>query len=131
MLDCFKQENVDWYLKARKEKYLNSNIKDPNFDISYFNEWLSGFIEAEGCFSIRTNHNNHSFSIGQNKDKYILDYIKNCFNISNQVRNIDDKFWLIEVYRKSVLLKIIAHCNKYPLLGEKKLSFNKFKDLFE
>jgi len=28
------------------------------------------FIEAEGCFSIR-NSNNHSFSIGQNDDRYL------------------------------------------------------------
>ena len=131
MLECFKRENVDWYLKARNNKYRSSNINEPQFENSYFNEWLSGFIEAEGCFSIRTNHNNHSFSIGQNKDKYILDYIKNYFNISNQVRNINNKFWLIEVYRKSVLIKIVDHCIKYPLLGEKILSFNKFKGLFK
>lgn len=131
MLECFKQENVDWYLRTRDKKYLNYNIKDPNFDKSYINEWLSGFIEAEGCFSVRTNQNNHSFSIGLNKDKYILDYIKNYFNISNQVRIINNKFWFIEVYRKSVLLNIINHCIKYPLLGEKILSFNKFKVLFK
>ena len=58
-------------------------------------------------------------------------YIKNYFNISNQVRNINNKFWLIEVYRKSVLIKIVDHCIKYPLLGEKILSFNKFKGLFK
>ncbi len=102
-----------------------------NIDNSYFNEWLSGFIEAEGCFSIRKTSNNHSFSIGQNKDKIILDKIKNHFNITNQVRIIDDKFWFIEVYKKSALIKIINHCIEYPLLGEKRLSFNKFRDLFK
>ena len=91
---------------------------------------MSGFIEAEGCFSIRKN-NNSSFSIGQKNYLYLLNLIKSHFNIPNKIRNTKNKFWLIEVYRKSVLLKIIAHCNKYPLLGEKKLSFNKFKDLFE
>lgn len=131
MLECFKQENVDWYLRTRDKKYLNYNIKDPNFDKSYINEWLSGFIEAEGYFSVKTNHNNHSFTIGHKKDKYLLDYIKNYFNISNQVRIINNKFWFIEVYRKSVLLNIIDHCIKYPLLGEKILSFNKFKVLFK
>ena len=52
---------------------------------NYFNEWLSGFIEAEGCFSIRTTSNNHSFSIAQNDDKYILDKIKHHFNITNKI----------------------------------------------
>ena len=36
---------------------------------------MSGFIEAEGCFSIRKN-NNHSFSIGQNDDIYLINAIK-------------------------------------------------------
>jgi hypothetical protein len=36
--------------------------------------------------------NNHSFSIGQKKDKYILDAIKNHFDIKNEVRKINNKF---------------------------------------
>lgn len=96
--------------------------------------FAAGFIEAEGSFSIRTTSNNHSFSIGQNDDKYILDKIKNHFNItrkSQQVRKINDRFWLIEVYKKSTLINIINHCIEYPLLGEKILSFTKFRDLFK
>lgn len=130
MLKCFKVNNVDWYLKTRKFKYLNSEIKNFDFDSSYFNEWLSGFIEAEGCFSIRTTNNNHSFSIGQINDKYILDKIKVYFKVETQIRKVGDKFWVLEVYRKSVLKNIIEHCIKYPLMGEKVLSFNKFKSLF-
>jgi hypothetical protein len=131
MLECFEQNNVEWYLNARNNKYLNSNVEILNIDNSYFNEWLSGFIEAEGSFSIRTTSNNHSFSIGQNDDKYILDKIKNHFYITNQVRKINDRFWIIEVFKKSTLINIINHCIEYPLLGEKKLSFTKFRDLFK
>jgi hypothetical protein len=131
MLECFEQNNVEWYLNARDKKYLNYNVEILNIDNSYFNEWLSGFIEAEGSFSIRTTSNNHSFSIGQNDDKIILDKIKNHFNITNQVRKINDRFWFIEVYKKSILKNIINHCIEYPLLGEKILSFTKFRDLFK
>ena len=143
MLKCFEKNNVEWYLNTRDKKYLintapGCGVADAephvgilNIDNSYFNEWLSGFIEAEGCFSIRKTSNNHSFSIGQNKDKIILDKIKNHFNVTNQVRIIDDKFWFIEIYKKSALIKIINHCIEYPLLGEKRLSFNKFRDLFK
>ena len=130
LLKSFEQNNIDWYLKARKFKYINPEIKNFDFEISYFNEWLSGFIEAEGCFCIRTTHNNHSFSIGQKNDKYLLDQIKDHFNIKNQIKNVGDNFWFIEVYRKSVIRDIIIHCTRYPLLGEKILSFNKFKDFF-
>jgi hypothetical protein len=131
MLECFQQNNVEWYLNARDTKYLNSNTDIINIDYNYFNEWLSGFIEAEGCFSIRKVSNNHSFSIGQKYDKYIIDTIKNHFNAQNEVRELNNKFWLIEIYRKLTLIKIINHCINYPLLGEKTLSFIQFRDLFK
>jgi hypothetical protein len=129
MLECFERENVKWYLNSRDKKYLITNTEVVNIDYLYFNEWLSGFIEAEGCFSFRFN-SNHSFSIGQNDDKYLIDTIKTHFEIKSQVRNTKKRFWLIETYRKSTLVNIINHCIKYPLLGAKVLSFSKFKDLY-
>jgi len=84
----------------------------------YFNGWVSGFIEAEGCFSIRKN-NNHSFSIGQNDDIYLINAIKQFFGTANAVRNAYSNFYSIEIYKKETLKLIINHFNNYPLLGEK------------
>jgi hypothetical protein len=133
MLECFNKNNVEWYLNERNNKYNNFNIinQSYNIDYSYFNEWLSGFIETEGCFSIRKTSNNHSFSIGQNNDKYILEMIKTHFFIKNNIRLINNKFWFIEVYNKLILINIINHCLQFPLLGEKALSLYKFRDLFK
>jgi Cytochrome C and Quinol oxidase polypeptide I/LAGLIDADG endonuclease len=131
MLECFQQNNVVWYLNVRNKKYLNPNLDIVKINYNYFNEWLSGFFEAEGCFVIRDKSNNHSFSIYQNNDKYILEAIKNHFDIKNQIKKINNKFWFIEIYRKLILIKIINHCINYPLLGEKILSFTKFRDLFK
>jgi len=130
MLECFQQNNVEWYLNARNKKYLNQKLDNVKIDYNYFNEWLSGFIEAEGYFSIRNISNNHSFSIRQTNDKYILDAIKIHFDIKNEIRKTNNNIWFIEIYRKLSLIKIINHCINYPLLGEKILSFTKFKDLF-
>jgi hypothetical protein len=133
MLECLSHNSVENYLNTRKNKYLNPINEDINIDMRsfYFKEWLSGFIEAEGCFSIRKSFKIYYFSIGQNDDKYIMDKIINHFNISNKVRKIGNRFFIIEVYRKSTLINIINHCIEYPLLGEKRTSFNIFRDLFK
>lgn len=126
---CLTNTSVDIYLSNRNLKYdkqlaiIKSNMK--NKIPSYFKEWLSGFIEAEGCFSIRKS-NNHSFSIGQNDDIYLIHAIKQYFEVNNKVRNSHGKFYSLEVYNKKVLLKIITHCNNYPLLGEKLESLKRF-----
>ena len=60
---------------------------------------MSGFIEAEGCFSIRKN-NNHSFSIGQNDDIYLINAIKQFFGVANAIRNPYLNFYSIEIYKK-------------------------------
>lgn len=128
---CLIDNSVETYLLNRDLKYnqqldiINSNInsKIP----SYFKAWLSGFIEAEGCFSIRKS-NNHSFSIGQNDDTYLIEAIKQYFEATNKVRNLYGKFYSLEVYKKEALVKIITHCYNYPLLGEKLESLKKFKE---
>jgi autonomous glycyl radical cofactor GrcA len=125
---CLTETSVEKYLFARDTKFkeqsaiINANFKVP----TYFKAWLSGFIEAEGCFSIRKT-NTHSFSIGQNDDVYLIDAIKQYFEISNKVRNPYGNFYFIEVYKKEVLAKIVAHCTNYPLLGEKLESLKKFR----
>jgi hypothetical protein len=87
---------------------------------------LSGFIEAEGCFSIRKS-TYHSFSIAHKYDMELIESIKTYFEIKTQLRLIKGDIWSLETYRKTTLLNIINHCNEYPLLGEKNLSYEKFK----
>lgn len=136
---CLSKNSIDWYLSNRNFKYANQIviIKSDLFGLernsfflpNYFKEWLSGFIEAEGCFSIRKN-NNHSFSIGQNFDIYLINVIKQYFEIQNLVRNPYPNFFSIEVYKKEILNKIIDHCYSYPLLGEKAETLKKFNRIF-
>lgn len=130
---CLTNTSVETYLLNRDLKYnqqlaiIDSNIY---YNIpSYFKAWLSGFIEAEGCFSIRKS-NNHSFSIGQNDDVYLIDAIKQYFEVTNKVRNPYGKFYFLEIYKKEVLEKIITHCINYPLMGEKVKSLNNFQKVF-
>lgn len=136
---CLKDNSVNLYLNNRNLKYSNQLHIIKSFQAKqeanlfiphYFPSWLAGFIEAEGCFSLRVKQN-HSFSIGQNDDFYLLYAIKNLFKISNMVRNPYKNFYLLEIYKKETLNRIISHCTSYPLLGEKSQSLSKFIKVFQ
>jgi hypothetical protein len=85
---------------------------------------MHGFIEAQGYFTL-SQTNNHSFSIGQQFDSYLMKTIKNFFGASNKVRlvgkNLD--FYVIEIYRKETLSRIYTHFTHSPLLGQKHIDF--------
>ncbi len=140
---CLLKNSVDWYLANRNSKFINqvTIIKSGPFGgfakeincfalPNYFNGWISGFIEAEGCFSIRKD-DKLSFSIGQNDDIYLINAVKQFFGATNKVRSIKVNFYFLEIYKKEVLKKIINHFNNYPLLGEKAVSLQKFNQKFK
>jgi len=129
-----KNRALENYFNNRDLKYKEqSNIVSQSASSFkkpiYFKEWLSGFIEAEGCFIIRKSKS-HSFLIGQNDDKYLIEAIKKYFEATNIVRNPSKNLYSIEIYRKEIIRKIIIHCTNYPLLGEKLDKFKKFSKEF-
>ena len=126
MKNCLIHNDINLYFYQRKNKYRSKIWFKPNLNCDYFNEWLSGFIEAESSFNFRVNKN-HSFSIGQKNEKKLIDKIKSYFNIQSTIRCVGRDFWVIETYRKSTLLQIIKHCDEYPLLGQKVMSYYKLK----
>ncbi|MCL6366949.1 hypothetical protein EXT60_22385, partial [Pectobacterium carotovorum subsp. carotovorum] len=141
---CLLNPDVDLYLENRNKKFesqkelisklTKAQTKSVKITVqpSYFESWLSGFIEAEGCFCLREK-NNHSFSIGQKNDKFLIEMIKNYFNLSNNIRILKDNFYLLEVYKKESLRLIVNHClsSKNPLLGNKAKSLALFLTKFK
>ena len=118
---------VTWYLKNRDRKY---DLKDQGtklkYDkLDYYKEWLSGFIEAEGCFSKRRK-GLKSFSIGQKGDEEIIKSIKEYFRIEKKVRKLRGDMYLIEIFNKEELERINEHIKKNCLLGEKRISYERF-----
>lgn len=144
MLLNMELNSYEFYINNRNNKYnnnlytnydiilinkINELLINNNFNIPYFNSWVSGFIEAEGCFSLRKAKNN-SFSISQKYDYNIILAIKSLFNINNKIREPKYKFYLIEVYKKESLSKIYSHLLNYPLLGNKYIQFKTFYNNF-
>lgn len=135
--------NRDNMYNNKKDLLIKLNKNDFIEFPSYFNGWLSGFIEAEGNFSLVFNKKGQlrksSFSIGQNDELHILKKIK-CYFESNNKMTKDNKklkfrantlnseyyrFFLYNALSRNLIFK---HFEKYPLLGQKKLSYNKFYD---
>lgn len=144
---CLINNNINEYLINRENKYnieiYKNNIeiyeyllKEINIEylknLDYFNEWLAGFIEAEGCFSTRLNNNFQSFSISQKNEKSLIEFIRNKFSYEKNLTKIlcRKEVYIWEVYNYIVHKNIIDFLNIYPLLGEKKLSFDKFVIFF-
>ena len=92
---------------------------------SYYSGWVAGFIEAEGCFCVRKN-TTQSFSIGQKNDASIVLSIKYFFGFQNKVQHKKQNMYVLEGSHRHVLGKLIEFLQKYPLLGEKRVSFEKF-----
>ncbi len=132
---CLLKNDVAWYLENRRDKYRDAParrelLRSSSISLrSYYKPWLSGFVEAEGCFTLRANSSrNHSFSISQKGDDYLLESIRVFFRIPNEVRGVarremPPQFFILETYRRDVWKRMIEHFTQHPLLGEKRESF--------
>lgn len=127
---CLKNNSVKNYLNQRNSKYNDKpneieKLSKSVIPISYFANWLSGFIEAKGYFFTRKS-GYHFFSIEQNEDFYLLVNIKKFFNLTVTIKNTSKKIFFIECYKKESLNTIVNHFTYHPLLGEKSKSYYEF-----
>lgn len=128
--NCLEHNNVELYLQQRNSKYDNpkifkyTSLEDLPF---YYPSWLSGFIEAEGCFSI-TKKGVLSYSIAQKYEKLLITSIKEYFQATSyKTLHRANELFEIKIYNKDCLKRIVAHCTNFPLQGEKKESLEIFK----
>lgn len=128
------------FLENRKNKYKNKTYMLHNasgIPPLYFPAWLSGFIEAEGNFSLVFNKNGvlrkSAFTIGQNDELHILNMIKTYFKSENKIikdkKNLKSKefdYYRLHLYNSLSRKLLFEHFNLYPLLGHKYISYSKF-----
>ena len=140
--ECMKRQSVEWYLLNRSKKYAPEEYTvewEPPTTLAGRGTWLSGFIEAEGCFTLRgASSKVKSFSIFQKGERDLLRAISAYFGGEERSRLVLNKKqrktqnhppeggYALEVYNPSVLERIVAHCTLFPLYGEKKNSLEIF-----
>ena len=101
-------------------------------------EYISGYIDGEGCFSISFSKRDKflvgwetkpSFSVSQNEDRaQILFLMQEFFECGFIRRDYSDKTLKYEVRSLSDLInKVIPHFKKYPLVSAKQRDFKFFE----
>ena len=115
---------MDEYFAARSIKYsTRSTLTYPSTLPLYFSDWLSGFIEAEGSFAIRSGSIGFSFSTGQLNDQYLMRMILEYFNQSHLTvqlkNNLSAPFYFIEIGNLKGVTSVVQHLLNCPLQGHK------------
>lgn len=127
----------DLLFKLNQETNLSTKIP------FYFPAWLSGFIEAEGNFSLVFNEKGilrkSAFTIGQNDELHILNMIKTYFQSKNKIikdkkkikiNNNESDYYRLYVYNAFSRKLLFEHFDKNPLLGSKKKSYSIFYNYY-
>jgi hypothetical protein len=104
-------------------------LQDPKFilqNIWYFNNWLVGFVVAEGSFFVQANKE-ISFSVSQKGNKVLIESIQLMFKPSRAIYYSEkNKVYLVRMSSIRDIQKVInffSFENHYPLIGYKKDSY--------
>jgi len=138
----FYSKNLPLFIHSCQEPTLND-------------AWLSGFTDAEGCFSVKINNGKHMFYVqvifilDQKNAEVVLNKIAfllttsakaklRTVNKSIKGQNLTDYYntmFRLSVYcndrKKPSYDRLSNYFNKYPLKTSKQESFNKWTKIFE
>lgn len=126
LADVVLYNNLNPYLRPNHTPF--TSIVDI-LSSPYFNNWLVGFIEAEGCFSIykpaNSSNNTVSFEIRQTNGLQIINAIKSCLAIKanpyiDKTNSVHLKTTSIEGIKKVIKFLSIAEAK---LKGYKRLQY--------
>lgn len=117
-------------LRFKPVNFSNSTIKPTLKDA-----WLSGFTDAEGCFSVSIYSNSNRFSIifdlaqkGE-ENKIILDLLVTLFNVGKIYKHSNPLTYNYRVNGLSHTAKLFNYFDTYELRTKKLKSYILWKDL--
>ena len=105
-----------------------------DIDRDSFGNWLSGFVDGEGCFQLyvakdryKTPHARFAIVLRQD-DRQILDLIQSYWACGGILSRVSHKRSInpcvhYQVQRASDLAHLVAHFDKYPLRAKKAQDF--------
>lgn len=106
--------------------YDLQNSKLISQNIWYFNNWLVGFVVAEGSFFVQANKE-IAFSISQKGNKELIEAIHSLFKPSRAIYYSESKnVYLVSMSSVKDIQKVInffSFDNHFPLIGYKKDSY--------
>jgi hypothetical protein len=135
LVTSYKKKQFKTWLSILNKQY-SCFIENIESDIqpSFKHGWLSGFIDAEGCFAARVK-SCHTSKLGKNvlvdfsiaqKQKDVLISIRCLFSIKSDTNIRFDPSWqgyLFYLGNKKKLVPLINYLNKYPLRTKKNANF--------
>jgi hypothetical protein len=102
-------------------------------------EWVTGFVDGEGCFHIGINAHPEmtagfqvlpEFTVVQHeRDAQLLHALKDYFGCGVVRRNHGDRMAYRVRGKEHLLERIVPFFLKYPLKSQKRLDFLKFRDV--
>lgn len=149
----------DLILWLNDKYHYNIPIHSPDTSDLINNGWLAGFIDADGGFKIRYSEkqkdekSNKIYSKGRIEVRFVLEQrqninlptnnsykpimlkIQSFFGITTDLRtskhNIDNTYWIIEVFSLTKLNLLIKYLTNYPLLTAKRNDFNDWLKVYQ
>lgn len=125
---------VEWskLFNGKNKDNLLEVITEP-VKLSFNNSWLSGFVDAEGCFNVYVSKNNKGISL-----RFIVDQ-QDGLSVFNELKNILDtgsiyarknNNYRFAVTKLDKLALVIEYFNVYILRTKKQLAFEKWKVVY-
>ena len=109
-------------------------------DMRSIEDYITGYVDGEGCFTVTFNKRSAmntgwelrpSFSVSQNEDRReVIDLIQIYFGCGYIRRDYSDKTVKFEIRdHNELIMKVIPHFEKYPLISRKQKDFELFREI--
>lgn len=127
-IEQLKEWAQQWNNKVNNKDNILKTIDNP-VKFSLNNSWLSGFVDAEGCFNAYVTKNNKSvvlrFIVDQKNEVLLFNVLKNILSYGSIYIRKNNNFRYVVTNLNSLSI-IINYFNQFELRTKKGLAFNKW-----